>query len=304
MRFNAKKNQDLSDNPSSSPPYSMHSDSSPADTISFSQSPIHRSNRLVPIDILGVDKHSRITLTRNVRNAISLHPFDTIIVYRDILSNNLVLEFRKERDNENDKEEPKSESISTSSSIWTLTKVKGNSASTEKANTKGQYQEKNSDNKRNGINYNGGDPDNGNPSIFQRTNNTLYSIPILLVDDEQDLSSSFALILKMEGYRNVTAFSDPRRVLSHVCNPKYYTYYRMAIIDIRMPDINGIKLYQILKILNPRIRVLFVTALDAIDEITSVYPDVQPMDIVRKPVSKEQFVSAVNDKVSGIVLDW
>jgi two-component system response regulator ChvI len=123
------------------------------------------------------------------------------------------------------------------------------------------------------------------------------------VDDEEDLLSTFARILKVEGYSNVKAFSDSRKVLMHICEPKYSTHYRMAIIDIRMPDINGIKLYQILKVLNPRLKVLFITALDAVDELTSIYPDVRPTDIIKKPVSREQLVNSVNNRVINISQD-
>ncbi len=136
-----------------------------------------------------------------------------------------------------------------------------------------------------------------------RYNDTLSSTPILLVEDEKDVLHSFARALKSEGYSNIMTFSDSREVLRHMVDPKNLHYYRLVISDIRMPDINGMKLYQILKILNPSIRALFVTALDAVEEVTSIYPDIRPKDIIRKPVSMEQFVNIVNNKVSGIISD-
>jgi two-component SAPR family response regulator len=67
-----------------------------------------------------------------------------------------------------------------------------------------------------------------------------------------------------------------------------------------MPDINGIQLYQI-KILNPSVKIMFLTGLDAVNEITSMYHDIKSTDILRKPIEPNLFVKAVNDKVlSGV----
>ena len=38
-------------------------------------------------------------------------------------------------------------------------------------------------------------------------------------------------------------------------------------MDIRMPGINGIQLYSKLKVMNPDIKVLFLSALDAVEEL-------------------------------------
>ena len=61
-------------------------------------------------------------------------------------------------------------------------------------------------------------------------------------------------------------------MLKHLLESKSSSPYKLAILDIRMPDINGIQLYQILKTLNPAIKIIFITALDAADELTSMCP--------------------------------
>ncbi len=75
-------------------------------------------------------------------------------------------------------------------------------------------------------------------------------------------------------------------------------------MDIRMPDINGMQLYQILRILNPSIKTMFLTALDAVDELTSIYPEIRPADMLRKPIDHKRFIEAVNDKVSSIGISY
>ena len=121
-----------------------------------------------------------------------------------------------------------------------------------------------------------------------------------MIDDEKDILIALDIILKTEGYRNIKAFSDSRDMLKHLFDMKKTFYYRLAIIDIRMHEINGIQIHQILRILNPSIKTIFLTALDAVDELTSLISEIKPADIMRKPVDKNTFIKTVNDKVVSI----
>jgi two-component system response regulator ChvI len=114
---------------------------------------------------------------------------------------------------------------------------------------------------------------------------------ILLVDDEPDIILTYKSILVEEGY-NVNAFTDPREALRHFAQLDPL-YYKLILLDIRMPSLNGFQLYYRLKAINPNIRVLFVSALDAAHEMVSILPDVKLDDIVRKPVDNEQFLGKV-----------
>ena len=77
-------------------------------------------------------------------------------------------------------------------------------------------------------------------------------------------------------------------------------HYDLAIIDIRMPQINGIQLYQILRIINKNIKVLFISALDAAEEVMSTFPEVKPSNIIRKPFSLEYFIEKVQETINSI----
>jgi CheY-like chemotaxis protein len=115
---------------------------------------------------------------------------------------------------------------------------------------------------------------------------------ILLIDDEKDILYVFKQGLVSEGY-NVQAFADPVEALAHFIkvNP---SHYNLAILDIRMPGLNGLQLYYRLKAINRNIKILFVSALDAVPELTSILPDVKSTnDIIKKPVALDDFVSAV-----------
>jgi two-component system, OmpR family, response regulator ChvI len=48
--------------------------------------------------------------------------------------------------------------------------------------------------------------------------------------------------------------------------------YNLVISDIRMPDMNGLELYNSLKAINRNVRIIFVTALDIAQELVSILP--------------------------------
>ena len=124
-----------------------------------------------------------------------------------------------------------------------------------------------------------------------------YSNNILLVDDEEDILYTFKTGLALEGY-NVETFVDSTEALTHFAKLSP-SYYKLAILDIRMPGLNGLQLYYRLKAINRHIKILFVSALDAVPELVSILPDVKNSDdIIRKPVANHELVRAVKKVVS------
>jgi two-component system response regulator ChvI len=115
---------------------------------------------------------------------------------------------------------------------------------------------------------------------------------ILLVDDEPDTLFTYkTFLLYIEGY-NVDAFTDSQKALQNFAqvNPSYYD---LVVMDIRMPGLNGLQLYYRIKAMNPDIKVLFVSALDAAKEMVSILPGVKIEDVIQKPVNQEHFSNKV-----------
>jgi DNA-binding response OmpR family regulator len=118
----------------------------------------------------------------------------------------------------------------------------------------------------------------------------------MLVDDDQDLLNTFKLFLSSEGYNNIETFADSREALKRFMDLNNPSYFDVVIIDIRMPFLNGIQLYQILKVININ-KVLFASALDAAEELTSVFPAIKSSDIRRKPIGEEHFIKKIKEKI-------
>jgi PleD family two-component response regulator len=74
------------------------------------------------------------------------------------------------------------------------------------------------------------------PSSFtsNASKNTSNSKRILLVNDEKDVISLFKMVLEMNGFE-VDSYTDPLAVLSDF----KANSYDLALLDIRMPNLNG-----------------------------------------------------------------
>jgi len=65
-----------------------------------------------------------------------------------------------------------------------------------------------------------------------------------------------------------------------------------------MSSLNGFELYQQLKSLDPNLRVIFVTALDIAEEITTLLPEVKLSQFIIKPVNPSVLINSVKQQAN------
>jgi class 3 adenylate cyclase/CheY-like chemotaxis protein len=126
--------------------------------------------------------------------------------------------------------------------------------------------------------------------FHQRNNNKRR---IILVDDEQDILFTFESFLKDNGYE-IISFIDPSDALNYIRDLSDFDDL-LVIIDIRMKNLNGFQLHQQIKAIDPTIKILFVTALDILDELLSIIPGISKEQIMKKPVDKMEFTNTVKN---------
>ncbi len=114
---------------------------------------------------------------------------------------------------------------------------------------------------------------------------------IILIDDEEDVLFTYKIFLEDHNY-NVTAFTDPSRAMNYIRNIFNFKDL-LVILDIRMKNLNGFQLHQQIKSIDPTIKILFVTALDILDEFSTIIPGISKECIMKKPVDRKLFTSTI-----------
>jgi DNA-binding response OmpR family regulator len=106
-------------------------------------------------------------------------------------------------------------------------------------------------------------------------------VKILLVDDESDVLTSVKQGLEIRGFQ-VDAFSDPRDALKHFRK----NTYEIALLDVRMPGMNGFQLYREILKRDDQVKVRFFTAFEEFrDEFRKAFPELDERRFIRKPTT-------------------
>ena len=116
---------------------------------------------------------------------------------------------------------------------------------------------------------------------------------IIIVDDDKDVLFTYRSFLKDYDY-HIACFTDPNLTLNYVEELSNFDDL-LVILDIRMKDLNGFQLHQRIKSIDPAIKILFVTALDILDELLTIVPGISKGQIMRKPVDKKIFTNTVRN---------
>ena len=132
-----------------------------------------------------------------------------------------------------------------------------------------------------------------NSQNHDKLDNSLFKI--LLIDDDEDILFTFTNIIEGEGYRT-TSISNPVKALNYFSQIDPY-YYDLIVMDVRMPAINGIQLYSKIKIMNPDIKVHFLSALDGVEELLSIFPEVNRNQIINKTINLDEFVLKIKETI-------
>jgi two-component system, OmpR family, response regulator ChvI len=127
--------------------------------------------------------------------------------------------------------------------------------------------------------------------------NSTHSVNILLVDDDSDILLTYKTFLEDESYK-VDTFSNSEDALKHFsqCDASYYD---LVLLDIRMPRLNGLQLFYRMKSIEMDTKIIFVSALDAADELLSMLPGIKSdRHIIKKPIGKEPFLEKIKVMIS------
>jgi DNA-binding response OmpR family regulator len=114
---------------------------------------------------------------------------------------------------------------------------------------------------------------------------------ILVVDDEADLTTLSRLTLEYHGFE-VDTFNDAQEALLNY-RPDYYD---LAILDIKMPKMDGFELYDEIKKKDHKARICFFTASELYYEKfrKREYDAIDKTLFIQKPINTEELLEEVN----------
>ncbi len=113
---------------------------------------------------------------------------------------------------------------------------------------------------------------------------------IMVVDDEPDFLESVRRGLITSGFKNVLVEKSSRKAASVFENGDVFD---VALIDINMPDINGVELLEMLKNISPNTECIMVTAVDEARVAVECLKK-GAYDYLVKPFSREELSLSIN----------
>jgi DNA-binding response OmpR family regulator len=116
---------------------------------------------------------------------------------------------------------------------------------------------------------------------------------ILIVDDEDDIATVMSMGLKSRGFE-VAAFVDPVKALIEY-KPNLYD---LAILDYKMPGLDGIALYRKIRRMDCKVKICFLSAAEEIRDLASEMPDAGAC-IMKKPLAIADLVHRINAVLRG-----
>ncbi|MFZ0740163.1 MAG: response regulator [Nitrososphaeraceae archaeon] len=133
---------------------------------------------------------------------------------------------------------------------------------------------------------------------------------ILLVDDEPDITMAISIALEADGFE-VHSYNSPKLALFNF-KPDYYN---LAILDIKMPEIDGFRLYNQMKNIDGRIEICFITAADKTyyegpqqkqkqnksvqEKISPEYCALNEEIFIQKPISNGDLINEIKKRMKN-----
>jgi PAS domain S-box-containing protein len=114
---------------------------------------------------------------------------------------------------------------------------------------------------------------------------------ILIVDDDINICKSLSLIFKKKGFEVETAGTGKEAL-----EKAQARYYNVALLDLKLPDINGLELLKPLKNMHPDMEVMMVTGYGSMESAMHAL-NLGASSYITKPLNMDEVLGKINDKL-------
>src|SRR5215510_15800266 len=116
---------------------------------------------------------------------------------------------------------------------------------------------------------------------------------ILVVDDESEIREGLELLLSSEGYGVSSAETGESGLGKLEERP-----YDLLLLDVSLPDRNGLELLREIRQRDPHLSVVLITAYGSIDMARAAFKS-GAQDYITKPWSNDELLSQVGVAIEG-----
>lgn len=115
-----------------------------------------------------------------------------------------------------------------------------------------------------------------------------HHIKVLVIDDDPSVCKTVGMLLEDNGFRPKT-FTDPQAAIEHATDESY----QIALVDLRMPTLDGVEVVERLRGIDNRMCCLVMTAYPNLDTATETMRR-GTCDYIQKPFKDEELIEALD----------
>ncbi len=118
-----------------------------------------------------------------------------------------------------------------------------------------------------------------------------YRPSILIVEDDADIREAISTILQQKGYKTDTATNGQEAIRKSKTK-----FFNLALLDIKLPDIEGTKLLTAMQESMPKMVKIILTGYPSIENAVEAVNDGADAYII-KPVDPEELFALIDEKL-------
>lgn len=132
-----------------------------------------------------------------------------------------------------------------------------------------------------------------------RSQYTVRTINILVVDDDEDICDYMTLVLSKQGYQ-VSSNTNAREALEELRSKEFH----VVVLDLMMPDLNGVEMLEEIRRFDKDVAIIIFTGYPSVDTaVTSMRYKVS--DYIKKPFDVDAFNMSLERvlREKGLLID-